>query len=591
MTTIIRLLVKGSKLLNRLRQQQASNRAGQAQKERDRRTEEERRKRVQQQRPAPVFAPDPQRRRIEPIATKKRKSPGRFMFGMLYLKSPSFAWPDGKVGQFNEPTPIKVFGGEEGGINIDDTEGFLMFDYQRQRQESDPVTQSEWWHPSQFLEYYNQHKVAPFGQIRAISQPSLQAWHNFNNRVPYIDGQFQRMFVSMSARHNGDAVFTYGYSYVTAPNALDSTIPALLTDVGTPEFMPVRTEPPGQAHPFTLYPFVLGPRGYGVSSNGADIFLDVFAPGSIEYSKSGSAGGQTRFGLYGDDEGCGIVYQPGDVIKIAPRVRSSIFEQQTVIEQANRFMATYWHSFPELEYTILEVIRNGQTIRYRISGANWPAINANTLDYYLMRSFATWENVILEESFWTADIGVVEGADVGGKITSGFVVNDPLSFFARYLYDWRANWYIAPGLFGSYLAASRDLGSISAYSNKNASGLPLTLINYVSDSDFAIAKSEPSRIDVRISEVSSGWNDDRPSDWLTQERDYWLWRGGINDDQTAYVLELAKERVDPEAQAGRPSQLTFYKVEVPVELLRPLWQRTDLGFPFVGTVVYIPPSE
>lgn len=348
MTTIIRLLVKGSELLNRLRQQQASNRAGQAQKELDRRTEEERRKRVQQQRPAPVFAPDPQRRRIEPIASRK-KAGWYFVVVNTYSKRGTYAWPNGATGYTDEP-----------------------------------------WRLNQGL------PATPTGEFIEQDQPSGIAPErfSFDGRVPINGIKFQRIYKPWRAFHATGSSMTLGVSWFKLPGE-PTEAGSEVTSLTPQDIIPIKsTDANAQALPYTYYARLKKARGFavGFNNNGAVLQVKVETQFNKETELMFGVGDQVR--IYPE------LY----------RYKPSGWTDPE-FQKVTNFMMTYWYGEPQRIYTILGVDQSqpGET-RYTIDNAGWPSVTLTGLRYWVVKRHDTWDTVGSDEFMWAHDTPGVPAA-------------------------------------------------------------------------------------------------------------------------------------------------------------------------------------
>lgn len=363
MTTIIRLLVKGSELLNRLRQQQASNRAGQAQKERDRRTEEERRKRVQQQRPAPVFAPDPQRRRIEPIASRK-KTGWYFVVVNTYNSRGTYTWPNGATGYTSEP-----------------------------------------WRLNQGL------PTMPIGEFIEQDQPSGIAPErfSFDGRVPINGIKFQRIYKPWRAFHTTGSSMTLGVSWFKLPGE-PTEAGTEVTSLTPQDIIPIKSiDANAQAIPYTYYARLKQAQGFAVGYSGSDIILQVKV--ETQYNK------QTEL-MFGVGDEVRIYPQ---LYRYRP---SGMSEQQ--FQQITNFMVTYWYAEPQRVYTITAVDQSqpGET-RYTISNAGWPAVALSSLQYSVVKRHDTWATVGSDQFVWAYDTPGVPAAFEDGRKWSNLTSSGP----------------------------------------------------------------------------------------------------------------------------------------------------------------------
>lgn len=374
MTTIIRLLAKGSELLNRLRQQQTSNRAGQAQKERDRRTEEERRKRVQQQRPAPVFAPDPQRRRIEPIASRK-KAGWYFVVVNTYNSRGIYAWPNGATGYTSEP-----------------------------------------WRLNQGL------PTMPVGEFIEQDQPSGIAPErfSFDGRVPINGIKFQRIYKPWRAFHATGSSMTLGVSWFKLPGE-PTEAGTEVTSLTPQDIIPIKSiDANAQALPYTYYARLKNARGFAVGYNGSDIILQVKK--ETRYDKET----ELVFGV-GDE----IRIYPELYQRKPPGMTDAEFQQ------VNNFMITYWYAEPQRVYTITAVDQSqpGET-RYTISNAGWPSITLSKLQYWVVKRHDTWDTVGSDEFKWDFDHPGVPAAFEDDRKWSDLTSFGPMWTFSAY--RWRS---------------------------------------------------------------------------------------------------------------------------------------------------------
>lgn len=344
MATIIRLLVKGSELLNRLRQQQAGNRAGQAQRERDRQLQDKAKKDKQQQQ-APVFAPEAKRRRIEPIAGR-RKSDWYFVVVNTYNKRAPYFWPNGASAFYSEPYRL-----DQGLPSLPEGE----FIEQEMPPVIGPIPDGETYRP---------------GEV-------------FDGRVPINNNKFQRLYKPWLAPHVNSSTMTLGVSYYKLSGPLTEA-GEQVTSLTQQEIFPIKTISPVQALPYTYYPRLKKAQGFAIGFGSSGIALQV----RVETST---------------DKRTELMFGVGDEVRIFPTPKPLRSSGITPVE-VDAFYKSYWYSDPSRVYTITEVDQStpGQT-RYFISNANWPAITLSSMDYYVVKRHDSWNTVGAGEFVWAYD--------------------------------------------------------------------------------------------------------------------------------------------------------------------------------------------
>lgn len=348
MATIIRLLVKGSQLLNRLRDQQAGNRAGQAQRERDQRTAAQRRQQQRQQRPAPVFAPSIQRRRIEPIASR-RQAGWYFVVVNTYGRRGTYAWPNGATAYTDEP-----------------------------------------WRLNQGL------PATPTGEFIEQDQPSgiMPERFSFDGRVPINGTKFQRIYKPWQAFHTTGSTMTLGVSWFRLPGQ-PTEAGTEVTSLTAQDIIPIKsTDANAQAIPYTYYARLKKARGFAVGyrSGGAVLQVRVETQFNKETELIFGVGDQVR------------IYP--ELYRYKP---SGWTEPE--FQQVTNFMMTYWYAEPQRVYTILEVDQSqpGET-RYTIDNAGWPSVTLTGLRYWVVKRHDTWNTVGADEFVWAYETPGVPAA-------------------------------------------------------------------------------------------------------------------------------------------------------------------------------------
>ena len=236
------------------------------------------------------------------------------------------------------------------------------------------------------------------GKFTTVTAPlfTVTDWANFNGRAPSTGGVYQRIYRPVTVSHDSPVRFTHAYAYSTIPSNL-STEGYDLPSLTSPVFTTTRTDPTCQGFAWTVFPSVLGPRGFAVGYTNNDIKLQVFSPTGIRtYSRRD----------YGDIEGCQIVFNVGEQVKIVPMVVGDT--------TADNFMRSYFASQPErlYEITAVDTSASGE-IRYTINNAHWPATVRDKLRFYMIRPYATWDQVPAAEIWWQPDNGGVPAADLG----------------------------------------------------------------------------------------------------------------------------------------------------------------------------------
>jgi hypothetical protein len=234
------------------------------------------------------------------------------------------------------------------------------------------------------------------GKLLTVTAPpfTLEDWQDFDGRAPQAGGVYQRLYRPYTAIHDGGVAFSFGRSYAVLPKALSLSG----TDVATmaaPQFESLRTDPTAQEFPFMVYPYVIGPRGFAVGYDGPNIVLQVYTEASARDSD--------------DKPGCAILYSVGDQFRIVPFL---IYSTSPSAQTANTFMRSYWTT-PDTLYTVAAVDRTvtGE-VRYTISGATWPAVSISGLRFYMIRSYATWDQVPPTEVRWAYDAAGIPAVDL-----------------------------------------------------------------------------------------------------------------------------------------------------------------------------------
>jgi hypothetical protein len=344
--TIINVILKGSALLNRLLSQQASNRKALTEQERQKReraaVEQKRRQAIAKAAP-PSFT-----RRVEEPAATPTGAPTVLVISCTFIDLPDWSFPDGD-------------------------------------------------RPFQATAALNARAEPPTGTLITVTAPpfTMEEWQDFDGRAPQSGGVYQRIYRPQLAIHDRGLSFSFGQSYAVLPRALslDGTDVATMS---SPQFVDLRTDAIAQEFPYMVYPYIIGPRGFGLGFDKDDILIHVYTETSAPDSN--------------DRPGCAILFSVGEQVRIVPFV---IFEPGPDRDAINYFMQYYLYPDPDKLYTITAVDRSvSGRVSYTITGGNWPAIAITGMRFYMIRSYATWNEVPASEVRWSSDLQGVPAADL-----------------------------------------------------------------------------------------------------------------------------------------------------------------------------------
>ncbi len=227
------------------------------------------------------------------------------------------------------------------------------------------------------------------GKLVTVTAPPFtrEEWQDFDGRAPQVGGVYQRLYRPYTAIHQRGLSFSFGQSYAVLPRAL-SLDGADVAAMSPPQFVDIRTDPTAQEFPYMVYAHVMGPRGFAMGYDGSDIIAQVYTQTSAPDSD--------------DRAGCAILLAVGEQVRIVPFV---IYEPSSTRDAANSFMQYYLYPDPDKLYTITAVDRSvaGQ-VRYTFTGGNWPPTAISGLRFYMIRSYATWDQAPAAEVRWASDV-------------------------------------------------------------------------------------------------------------------------------------------------------------------------------------------
>lgn len=340
MATIINLILKGSALLNRLRDRQAANRKAQLEQERQRKdaakARQARQAAIPQRSQVATFA----RREEEPAATPTG-APVVLLISCTFVDLPDWSFPDG------------VTTGSEASAALN--------------ARAEPAT----------------------GTLTTVTAPPFtrEEWQDFDGRAPQAGGIYQRLYRPYTAIHDRGLSFAFGHSYAVLPRSL-SLSGTDVTTMSPPQFVDLRTDPTAQEFPFMVYAHVMGPRGFAMGFDGSDIIAQVYTQTSAPDSN--------------DRAGCAILLAVGEQVRIVPFViYESVPTRDAANSFMQYYLYPYPDRLYTI--TAVDRSVAGQ-VRYTITGGNWPAIAVSGLRFYMIRSYATWAQVPAAEVRWASDL-------------------------------------------------------------------------------------------------------------------------------------------------------------------------------------------